>query len=76
MDHRHPLVRGRIRHGDHPLLNMAVANAIAVKDPANNLKLDKAQSTLRIDPLVATVMSAFPCLEDKVAVFDVSSMIG
>lgn len=70
------LLKGRIAHGNHPLLNMAVSNAIAVFDPANNLKLDKAQSVLRIDPLVAAVMSAFPCLEEATPVFDIAGMIG
>jgi phage terminase large subunit-like protein len=51
------LLQSRIRHGAHPLLNMAAANAIAVKDAAGNRKLDKAKSTQRIDPLVAAVMA-------------------
>lgn len=47
----------RLRHGGHPVLNMAAANAVAVADPANNRKLDKARSRGRIDPLVALVMA-------------------
>jgi len=64
------LLQGKIRHGLHPLLNMAAANAILVRDPSGNRKLDKAKSTLRIDPLVAAVMSAFAvATSDEVSAF-------
>jgi len=52
------LLQGKLRHGSHPLLNMAASNAIVVRDPANNRKIDKSKSTQRIDPIVAAVMSA------------------
>ena len=51
------LLDGKIRHGAHPLLNMAASNAIAVSDPAGSRKIDKSKSTQRIDPLVAAVMA-------------------
>lgn len=51
------LLQERIRHGAHPLLNMSAANAIAVRDPSGNRKLEKAKSTQRIDPLVAALMA-------------------
>lgn len=51
------LLEGRMKHGGHPVLNMAAANAIAVKDPAGSTKLDKSKATQRIDPLVALVMA-------------------
>jgi phage terminase large subunit-like protein len=51
------LLQGRMRHGGHPLLNMAAANAVVIRDPANNRKIDKSKTTQRIDPLVAAVMS-------------------
>jgi phage terminase large subunit-like protein len=71
------LMKGKIAHGDHPLLNMSVQNAISVSDPAGNIKLDKAQSSLRIDPIVAAVMSAFPLLDGRRAnIFSVDGMIG
>lgn len=50
------LLQEKLRHGAHPLLNMGAANAVVVKDPAGNRKLEKAKSTQRIDPLVAAVM--------------------
>lgn len=53
------LLDEKIRHGNHPLLNLAAASAIMTRDAAGNGKLDKAKTTQRIDPLVAAVMSAF-----------------
>lgn len=53
------LVDEKIAHGGHPVLNMASANAVVVMDPAKNKKLEKAKSSARIDPLVATVMSVY-----------------
>jgi phage terminase large subunit-like protein len=54
------LLDRKMAHGSHPLLNMAVANAISVVDPAGSAKLDKSKSTQRIDPLVALVMAVHP----------------
>lgn len=47
----------RFRHGGHPVLTMCAANAIVVKDPAGNRKLDKSKSTGRIDGMVSLVMA-------------------
>jgi phage terminase large subunit-like protein len=51
------LVNGEVRHGGNPVLTMCAANAIAVRDPAGNRKLDKAKSTGRIDGMVAAAMA-------------------
>jgi phage terminase large subunit-like protein len=51
------LLNARIAHGDHPVLQMCAANAVIVRDPAGNRKLDKAKSTGRIDGLVALAMA-------------------
>jgi phage terminase large subunit-like protein len=52
---------GRIRHGGHPVLTAAVANAITTPDPAGNLKVDKAKSNgrgpVRVDGAVAMLMA-------------------
>jgi phage terminase large subunit-like protein len=69
------LLSGKLRHGAHPLMNMAAANAIAVPDPAGNRKLDKSKSTARIDPLVAALMAVFAVSEGEAPVIDVSCMI-
>lgn len=47
----------RLRHGMHPVLTWCVSNAVAVPDPAGNVKLDKAKSTGRIDGAVALAMA-------------------
>jgi phage terminase large subunit-like protein len=46
----------RLRH-DSPLLNMAMANAKVLSDPAGNRKLVKNRSYGRIDPLIAAVLA-------------------
>jgi len=47
------LLNGRIAHGGNPVLTMCAANAVIVKDPAGNRKLEKSRSTGRIDGLQA-----------------------
>lgn len=59
------MLEGRVRHGGHPLLNMAASNAIAVMDPAGSVKLDKSKSTQRIDPLIAAIMAAYAVSEGR-----------
>lgn len=51
------LLNKRIRHGNNPVLNWCAANAIAVRDPAGNRKLDKSKATGRIDGLIAALMA-------------------
>ena len=51
------LLKECVRHGGHPVLAMCAANAVAVRDPAGNRKLDKAKATGRIDGLVALAMA-------------------
>ncbi len=52
---------GRLRHGAHPVLTAAVANAITVSDAAGNVKIEKGKSNrsgqVRIDGAVALVMA-------------------
>jgi phage terminase large subunit-like protein len=51
------ILNGRLRHGDHPVLNMCMANAVVQSDPAGNRKLTKAKSRGRIDGAVALAMA-------------------
>lgn len=51
------LLNGKIRHGNHPVMNMCAANAVATRDPAGNRKIDKSKSTGRIDGIVALAMA-------------------
>ncbi|MBN7777766.1 terminase large subunit [Nitratireductor aquimarinus] len=52
---------GRLRHDGNPVMNSCVANAITVKDPAGNMKVDKERSnrssSVRIDGLQAALMA-------------------
>ena len=50
-------LNNQFRHGKNPVLTMCAANAVVIKDPAGNRKLDKAKSTGRIDGMVAMVMA-------------------
>ncbi len=69
------LLNGRVKHGHHPLLSMAAANAIAVRNPAGDRKLEKAKSVQRIDPLQAAVMAAFEVSEGAAAEVNVLDWI-
>jgi phage terminase large subunit-like protein len=51
------LVQGKIRHGGNPILRWCANNAVAVRDPAGNRKLDKSKATGRIDGMVALAMA-------------------
>lgn len=51
------LLNRQLRHGNHPVMNMCAANAVATRDPAGNRKIDKAKSTGRIDGIVALAMA-------------------
>lgn len=48
---------GRVKASPSLLLRSAFADAVCLRDPANNLKLAKARSTGRIDPVAATVLA-------------------
>ena len=47
----------RLRHGNHPVLNMCMSNARVEKDAAGNRKLNKGRATGRIDGAVALAMA-------------------
>ena len=51
------LLNGRIAHGGNPLLTWCAANAVVVRDPAGNRKIDKARATGRVDGLIALTMA-------------------
>jgi phage terminase large subunit-like protein len=51
------LSNANIRHGNHPVLTMCAANAVATSDAAGNRKLDKSKATGRIDGMVALAMA-------------------
>lgn len=60
------LLDARVRHGGHPVLKMCAANAVVVRDPAGNRKLDKAKSRGRIDGMVSLAMAASLAAADMI----------
>jgi phage terminase large subunit-like protein len=48
---------GRVKAEPSLLLRSAFSDAVCLRDPANNLKLAKARSMGRIDPVAATVLA-------------------
>lgn len=47
----------KIAHGNHPVLRWNIDNAYVKRDPADNIKIDKAKSTEKVDGAVAMVMA-------------------
>src|SRR5215472_16742244 len=64
----------KLRHGDHPILQMCASNAVIDRDPAGNRKLSKKRSTGRIDGMTALVM-AFGVAPMRPPRFDVEALI-
>lgn len=64
------LLTRKLRHGNHPVLSMCAANAVAVSDPAGGRKFTKAKTTGRIDGMVSLAMAvaAIDQAEDKTPV--------
>jgi phage terminase large subunit-like protein len=51
------LLNEKVRHGNHPVLTMCMANAVVTSDPSGNRKLNKAKAAGRIDGAVAMTMA-------------------
>lgn len=51
------LLRSKLKHGNHPVLEMCAKNATVVADPAGNRKFVKGKATGRIDGMVALAMA-------------------
>jgi phage terminase large subunit-like protein len=51
------LLESKVRHANHPVLTMCVANAVVTTDPAGGRKLNKAKAAGRIDGAVSLVMA-------------------
>lgn len=59
------LLNGLVAHGNHPVLKMCAANAVVMKDPAGNRKLDKGRSTGRIDGMLSLTMARAAAVTHK-----------
>ncbi|WP_418968456.1 terminase large subunit [Alloscardovia omnicolens] len=50
-------LEGRLSHAGHPVLRWMVDNIYIRRDPAGNIKCDKAKSTEKIDGAIAAIMA-------------------
>lgn len=50
-------VKGKLRHGGHPVLRWMCSNIVIEKDAAENIKMSKSKSKEKIDGMVSLVMS-------------------
>ena len=66
----------KIRHGDHPVLNMCAANAMITSDPAGNRKLDKKRASGRIDGMTALAMALAAAPAAWTQTIDIQALIG
>lgn len=69
----------RIIHGGNPVMKMCASNAVVVRDPAGNRKLDKSKSTGRIDGIQALAMmiglASIPQEDDEHSVYEERGLI-
>lgn len=56
-DLREQTYQGKLEHDNSPVLAFAMGNAVTRSDPNDNIMLDKAKSTERIDPAAAAINS-------------------
>jgi phage terminase large subunit-like protein len=69
------ILERKIRHGDHPVLKMCMANAV-VEGSAENRKLSKKRSSGRIDGAVALAMAIGVAPAARKVKFDAFALIG
>ena len=50
------VLEGKIRHGNHPVLNWNISNVIIDQDAAGNIKPNKKKSTEKIDGVISLIM--------------------
>ena len=66
----------KIRHGNHPVLSMCMANCVLERDAAGNRKLNKKRSSGRIDGAVALAMAIAAAPTAWTAKVDIAALIG
>jgi len=71
------IMQRRLVHGGHPVLRWMADNVTVTRDPAENIKPDKAKSTERIDGIVATIMALDRALkhQNTASIYDNREMI-
>lgn len=53
------VIKGRLAHGNNPVLTWNAANAVTIKDPSGNRKIEKTKSFGRVDGIVALMCAAY-----------------
>lgn len=56
---------GRLKHYGNPILSWAMGNVLMTKTRTGNYTPDKAKSTGKIDPVIASVMAVSLCEQSK-----------
>jgi len=69
------LLSRKLRHGNHPVLTMCAANAVAISDPAGGRKFTKAKTTGRIDGMVALAMALAAVGQEETDMIDIDSFL-
>jgi phage terminase large subunit-like protein len=59
------LLSGKLAHGNNKILTWMASNVVVKRDPAGNIKPDKAKSRERIDGLVALIMATDRALRNE-----------
>jgi len=70
------ILERKLRHGNHPVLTMCMANATVERDAAGNRKLSKKRSSGRIDGAVALAMAIAAAPAAWTAKVDIAALIG
>ena len=70
------ILQRKIRHGNHPVLTMCMANATIERGDAGNRKLSKKKSTGRIDGAVALLMAIGAAPAAWTSKVDIAALIG
>lgn len=69
-------LQGKLRHGGHPVLRWCISNAVVIKSPEGNRKLDKSKAFGRIDVAQAALMAVGAMKVQTETLFDWQAMIG
>jgi len=57
-------LQGKLNHGDNKVMNWMCSNVVLKKDPADNVKIDKAKSIDKVDGMVSLAMSLGVAMSD------------
>jgi phage terminase large subunit-like protein len=71
-----PIMECKLIHGNIPILNWSVGNAVASTDPAGSRKLDKGKARFRIDVALAVAMGLRARDRGSAHAVDVNALIG